>query len=85
MSNQFEPNTKYQAILNNKSQKLGYGLTSNGVSIHCAVTPDRIGERCDELLVQLIIRDEMDADVFHRFIVSLGTRRATWRRSQGCN
>ena len=78
MSNQFEHNTKYQAILNNKLQKLGYGLTSNGVSIHCVVTPNRIGEMCYGLLVQLIIRDEMDADVFHRdrFIVSLGTRRA---------
>ena len=29
--------------------------------------------------------DEMDADVFHRFIVSLGTRRAAWRRMQGCH
>ena len=30
------------------------------------------------------VENEMDADLFHRFIVSLGTRRAGWRRSQGC-
>ena len=31
-----------------------------------------------------ISTDEMDADI-HRFIVSLGTRRPAWRRSQGCD
>ena len=29
--------------------------------------------------------DKMDADFFHRFIVLLGTRRAAWRLSQGCD
>ena len=29
--------------------------------------------------------DEMDAGLFHRFIVSLETRRAAWHRSQGCD
>ena len=29
--------------------------------------------------------NEMDADVFHRLIVSLRTRRAAWRLSQDCD
>jgi len=29
--------------------------------------------------------DETDTDLFHCFIVSLGTRRAAWRHSQGCD
>ena len=30
-------------------------------------------------------RGSNDTELFHRFVVSLGTRRAAWRRSQGCD
>ena len=56
---------------------------------NCGLVPPRVWfanvTRLPSRLQRSLGRGSNNTDLFHSFIVSLGIRRAAWRRSQGCD
>ena len=52
---------------------------------NCGLVPPRVLTRSPSRFQRSLGRGSNDTELFHSFVVSLGTRRAAWRRSQGCD